>query len=104
MGLAGRVSEKMPKSKSKRHVEAEQACEHYWLIESPNGPTSAGVCQVCGETRDFANYLESSAWSSAGVTLQQLSEAELRRKSASAGRRKPGGPPGNRAVTGTRGA
>ena len=99
----GRVSKKMPKSKSKRHVEAEQSCEHYWIIESPDGPTSAGVCKVCGETRDFANYLESSAWSSAGVTLQQLSEAELGRKSVSAGRRKGSEPPGRQAVTGTRG-
>ena len=24
-------------------------CIHYWVYETPNGPTSIGVCRVCGE-------------------------------------------------------
>ena len=55
----------------------ESGCEHFWIIESPNGPTSRGECRVCGEARDFVNYLESSAWTSAGMTIQHLSETEL---------------------------
>jgi hypothetical protein len=31
-------------------------CSHYWIIESPKGPTSRGVCQFCGEERDFDSY------------------------------------------------
>jgi len=30
--------------------------QHVWIIDSPNGPTSAGVCKICNEVRnDFAN-------------------------------------------------
>lgn len=34
------------------------ACCHHWLIESPNGPTSRGRCQLCGEERDFKNDID----------------------------------------------
>lgn len=66
----------MPNRRRRRSsvVADESGCEHFWIIESPNGPTSKGACRVCGETREFANYLESSAWSSAGTALHQLSE------------------------------
>ena len=30
-------------------------CTHHWVIESPAGPASEGVCQKCGETRQFSN-------------------------------------------------
>ena len=30
-------------------------CTHHWVIESSNGPLSEGVCQRCGEKRDFKN-------------------------------------------------
>jgi hypothetical protein len=36
---------------------AEATCRHYWLIEPPNGPTSIGVCKICGATREFDNQL-----------------------------------------------
>ena len=69
----------MPSRRRRRttFVPDPSGCEHFWMIESPNGPTSKGSCRVCGETRDFVNYLESSAWTSSGMTIQQLSEAEL---------------------------
>ena len=28
---------------------------HHWLIDTPCGPTSEGVCRVCGLTRTFRN-------------------------------------------------
>lgn len=31
------------------------ACRHYWIIESAGGPTSRGVCKICGEEREFHN-------------------------------------------------
>ena len=31
-------------------------CAHYWLIETPSGETSRGLCKHCGATRDFLNY------------------------------------------------
>ena len=36
------------------------ACQHWWLLAPAAGPTSKGVCQRCGETREFQNYFEES--------------------------------------------
>jgi len=33
----------------------ESECCHYWLIDSPNGPASRGICKFCGEEKDFYN-------------------------------------------------
>ncbi len=41
---------------------ARTACVHHWIIESPNGRTSAGICQRCGLNRDFANATENVMW------------------------------------------
>ena len=30
-------------------------CRHHWIIETPNGPVSKGICKLCGEKRDFEN-------------------------------------------------
>ena len=37
-------------------------CVHHWVIEVPNGPLSGGVCQRCGEERDFQNSAEPVGW------------------------------------------
>lgn len=37
------------------------ACRHYWVIEVASGPTSRGVCRICGEERVFQN-----SWTDAG--------------------------------------
>jgi hypothetical protein len=36
------------------------ACRHYWHIETASGPTSRGVCKICGEEREFLNSWSSS--------------------------------------------
>ena len=36
---------------------AKAECNHYWIIEMANGSKSRGVCQYCGETRDFFNSI-----------------------------------------------
>lgn len=43
-----------------RNVEArdekqEKICRHYWIIDSPEGSTSRGVCKFCGATKEFYN-------------------------------------------------
>ena len=38
---------------------------HWWIIASPAGETSPGVCRLCQETRDFANSVE-TIWLSSG--------------------------------------
>ena len=37
-------------------------CQHHWLIQAADGPTSAGVCRICGEIKDFKNYVETATW------------------------------------------
>ena len=34
---------------------SEGHCAHRWVLASPNGSTSPGECQKCGECRRFAN-------------------------------------------------
>lgn len=38
-------------------------CRHYWVIETPNGPVSRGVCRYCEAVRDFKNFIDSLPWS-----------------------------------------
>ena len=47
----------MTRFKSKAVVEAvaEDKCRHYWLIETPQGHISRGVCKLCGVEKDFYN-------------------------------------------------
>ena len=35
---------------------SEPGCIHHWRIDTPNGPTAAGVCRKCGRERMFATY------------------------------------------------
>ena len=42
--------------------QTRKACAHHWIIESPNGRTSAGVCKRCGLSRNFANATENVMW------------------------------------------
>ena len=54
-----------------RETVDDQPCQHHWLIEAPSGPFSKGVCRVCGEERQFQNYVEGHSWSS-DISLEQL--------------------------------
>lgn len=38
-------------------ARAKPECCHYWLIESPNGSRSHGICKFCNEEREFDNLL-----------------------------------------------
>ena len=42
--------------------EAEEECAHFWRIESPNGPSSVGVCTKCGASEEFANSMPGTGW------------------------------------------
>jgi hypothetical protein len=54
------------------------SCVHHWIIASPIGDTSSGVCRLCGAQRDFYNSSEpkfaihrKDASATAGKGLQQ---------------------------------
>jgi len=42
--------------------EPVNSCQHYWMIASPNGPVSEGVCKYCGESSEFKNSIQGSGW------------------------------------------
>jgi hypothetical protein len=47
-----------PKVKEKiSEHPSDDGCNHYWIIEVANGPTSAGKCKYCGEVREFFNAI-----------------------------------------------
>ncbi|HJO83831.1 MAG: hypothetical protein QGG34_09150 [SAR202 cluster bacterium] len=43
-------------------VQIESDCMHYWVIDEPNGPTSAGTCKICGQIQEFRNSIQGSGW------------------------------------------
>jgi hypothetical protein len=36
-------------------VKENNECVHFWVIDTPHGPTSAGRCKYCGMTKEFLN-------------------------------------------------
>ena len=42
--------------------QTESECKHHWMIETPNGPTSQGLCKICGERAEFRNSMPGSGW------------------------------------------
>ena len=37
----------------------QKQCVHHWIIDSPNGYTSLGVCKHCGAIAEFSNEFKS---------------------------------------------
>ncbi|PKB78847.1 MAG: hypothetical protein BZY88_16330 [SAR202 cluster bacterium Io17-Chloro-G9] len=37
-------------------------CAHHWVIAVPDGPVSEGVCQRCGNQKQFQNSLPDRPW------------------------------------------
>jgi hypothetical protein len=50
---------------SQKHVSRKK-CNHHWVIDSPEGPVSTGICKFCGATKEFTNYLPYSSWDDDG--------------------------------------
>ncbi|MFC1848104.1 hypothetical protein ACFLXV_02180 [Chloroflexota bacterium] len=45
-----------------QETEVKGECQHHWVIESPNGPTSTGSCKHCGAVKEFDNFTPFSSW------------------------------------------
>lgn len=45
-----------------REVAAEPSCIHHWIIETPHGAMSWGVCKLCGAKKEFPNAAPDSLW------------------------------------------
>ena len=51
-------------------------CVHHWIIDPPDGPVSTGMCQKCGEKRQFQNYFPHSIWD-VGQTDEEKAKIRL---------------------------
>lgn len=40
----------------------EPTCRHHWLIESPHGATSMGICKLCRSQKEFRNSAGDFLW------------------------------------------
>lgn len=54
----------------------ETECKHFWVIESPSGPISGGVCKNCGEAREFRNSLPMTRWEGEADKAKNRASAE----------------------------
>lgn len=43
-------------------------CAHHWVIATPNGPISGGVCRRCGHHREFQNSTPEYRWTATKVS------------------------------------
>jgi len=48
-------------------------CRHHWVIESPQGPSSRGVCKLCGVEKEFQNFMPDMSWDGDQSSLFGLS-------------------------------
>ena len=51
------MSERIALHTRQRHSAARH-CQHRWVIETPHGATSRGLCKRCGTTKRFPNAPE----------------------------------------------
>ena len=58
-------------------LEGSVVCSHH-LADSGSGPgpTSGGMCRICGEIREFKNYVETASWGD--TRLMPSSQAPVR--------------------------
>lgn len=48
-------------------------CRHHWVIQPADGPVSDGSCRICGESREFKNYVESATWGDSRINNKNSS-------------------------------
>jgi hypothetical protein len=61
--MKGAMSENVTVIEKPDGTEAP-SCRHHWLIESPAGSTSVGVCKNCGARKEFYNSTPETVWDS----------------------------------------
>ena len=47
-------------------------CQHRWVIETPHGATSRGICKLCGNAKRFPNAAEDAFWAAGRANLRGL--------------------------------
>ena len=59
---------------SQSDVPEPPGCCHHWSIQPATGPFSQGVCQLCGEVREFKNYVEAATWGDSRLSNRSNSD------------------------------
>ena len=72
VNMARRKFKALPE-REKQSPEVKKGCKHYWVIESPTGPSSMGRCKICGAVSEFSNYAPYPMWESR--TLRSAEES-----------------------------
>lgn len=54
---------------------ARGTCVHHWVIESPNGRESTGLCKRCGARKSFTNSTEQVMWEQTNTLRNDLSRS-----------------------------
>ena len=62
-----------PTSELENTETAVEVCRHHWVIQPADGPVSNGSCQICGENREFKNYVESANWGDSRIASKNAS-------------------------------
>ena len=55
-------------------IDEGPQCMHYWVIQPATGPVSPGICQTCGDARDFKNYVEGASWGDSRLSSRSNGE------------------------------
>ncbi len=53
----------------RRQERTMKSCQHRWIIETPHGVTSRGVCKQCGTSKRFPNAAEDAIWQGGRANL-----------------------------------
>ena len=53
--------------------EPVSGCKHHWVIDSPDGPTSRGVCKLCSCVNEFSNSVPQMSWRDAKAEVAGFS-------------------------------
>jgi hypothetical protein len=54
----------------------EVKCAHYWLIEPATGPTSMGICKLCGTQKEFSNQFRRNGLSGGAPSSPEQNSEE----------------------------
>ena len=59
-------------------------CVHHWVIESPNGPVSQGVCKLCGLGSEFRNSIQETGWDRESQSSKKIKRVKKQTESSDA--------------------
>jgi hypothetical protein len=59
----------MTQANTLESTDLSAVCRHHWVIDTPNGAVSGGLCKRCGANKEFRNSNEDLMWDSDSFSL-----------------------------------